>query len=70
LCAQRCPVGINTGELVKKLRARNADHVKTADWLANHFATTAARRALYPACGQRRAHALGAPRLARNYLPP
>ncbi|RZI80249.1 MAG: FAD-binding protein, partial [Pseudomonas sp.] len=33
LCAQRCPVGINTGELVKKLRGQAADHGKTADWL-------------------------------------
>ena len=39
LCAQRCPVGINTGDLVKKLRARDADRTKTADWLAGHFAT-------------------------------
>jgi D-lactate dehydrogenase len=28
LCAQRCPVGINTGELVKKLRGRHATHRK------------------------------------------
>lgn len=65
LCAQRCPVGINTGELVKKLRARNADHVKTADWLSNHFATTlqGARFTLHVANGARML--LGAPRLAR-----
>ncbi|MGO2286259.1 FAD-binding and (Fe-S)-binding domain-containing protein [Pseudomonas lundensis] len=65
LCAQRCPVGINTGELVKKLRARNADHVKTADWLGNHFATTlqGARFTLHVANGARMF--LGAPRLAR-----
>ena len=65
LCAQRCPVGINTGELVKKLRARNADHVKTADWLGNHFASTlqGARFTLHVANGARML--LGAPRLAR-----
>ena len=65
LCAQRCPVGINTGELVKKLRARNADHVKTADWLGNHFATTlqGARFTLHVANGARML--LGASRLAR-----
>lgn len=65
LCAQRCPVGINTGELVKKLRARNADHVKTTDWLGNHFATTlqGARFTLHVANGARML--LGAPRLAR-----
>jgi len=36
LCAQRCPVGINTGELVKKLRAQAASHVKTA-WSSTHW---------------------------------
>ena len=65
LCAQRCPVGINTGELVKKLRARNATHIKTADWLGNHFATTlqGARFTLHAANGARML--LGAPRLAK-----
>lgn len=65
LCAQRCPVGINTGELVKKLRARTATHLKTADWLGNHFATTlqGARFTLHVANGARML--LGAPRLAK-----
>ena len=65
LCAQRCPVGINTGELVKKLRARDANHLKTADWLGNHFATTlqGARFTLHVANGARMM--LGAPRLAK-----
>ncbi|ROQ45266.1 FAD-binding and (Fe-S)-binding domain-containing protein [Pseudomonas putida] len=65
LCAQRCPVGINTGELVKKLRAQAASHVKTADWLAEHFHTalSGARLTLRAANGARRL--LGAPRLAR-----
>ena len=65
LCAQRCPVGINTGELVKKLRARTAHSVKTADWLGNHFATTlqGARFTLHVANGARMI--LGAPRLAK-----
>ena len=65
LCAQRCPVGINTGELVKKLRARSAHHVKTADWLGNHFSTTlqGARFTLHVANGARMM--LGAPRLAK-----
>lgn len=65
LCAQRCPVGINTGELVKKLRARTATHIKTADWLGNHFATTlqGARFTLHAANGARML--LGAPRLAK-----
>ncbi len=38
LCAQRYPVGIDTGELVKKLRARTATHQGSANWLAEHFA--------------------------------
>ena len=65
LCAQRCPVGINTGELVKKLRARDASHLKTADWLGNHFTTTlqGARFTLHVANGARMM--LGAPRLAK-----
>ncbi|MFC3943530.1 FAD-binding oxidoreductase [Pseudomonas gingeri NCPPB 3146 = LMG 5327] len=65
LCAQRCPVGINTGELVKKLRGQQATHVKSADWLATHFATTlqGARFTLHVANGARML--LGAPRLAR-----
>ncbi|MCF6762231.1 FAD-binding and (Fe-S)-binding domain-containing protein [Pseudomonas fragi] len=65
LCAQRCPVGINTGELVKKLRAHSADSVKAADWLANHFTTAlqGARFTLHVANGARML--LGAPRLAK-----
>lgn len=65
LCAQRCPVGINTGELVKKLRAQAAHHVKTADWLADNFQTalSGARLTLRVANGARRL--LGAPRLGR-----
>ncbi len=39
LCAQRCPVGINTGDLVRKLRGREANKTGTANWLADHFAT-------------------------------
>ncbi|HKS13551.1 MAG TPA: FAD-binding and (Fe-S)-binding domain-containing protein [Pseudomonas sp.] len=65
LCAQRCPVGINTGELVKKLRSQHADHPKTADWLAEHFhgALRGARLTLLAANSARKL--LGAPRLAR-----
>lgn len=65
LCAQRCPVGINTGDLVKKLRSRDADRTKTAEWLANHFATAlqGARFTLHVANGARML--LGAPRLAK-----
>ncbi|MCU1720691.1 FAD-binding and (Fe-S)-binding domain-containing protein [Pseudomonas sp. 5P_5.1_Bac1] len=65
LCAQRCPVGINTGELVKKLRGEAAHHGKTADWLAENFHTalSGARLTLRVANGARRL--LGAPRLSR-----
>ncbi len=64
LCAQRCPVGINTGDLVKKLRSRDANRTKTAEWLADHFATAlqGARFTLHVANGARML--LGAPRLA------
>ncbi len=65
LCAQRCPVGINTGDLVKKLRSRDANRTKTADWLATHFATAlqGARFTLHVANGARML--LGAPRLTK-----
>jgi D-lactate dehydrogenase len=65
LCAQRCPVGINTGDLVRKLRARDAHHPGTANWLAGHFANALAgtRLTLMAANGVRQL--LGAPRLAK-----
>tara|TARA_R110001583_G_scaffold49336_2_gene154557 strand:- start:8835 stop:11696 length:2862 start_codon:yes stop_codon:yes gene_type:complete len=41
LCADRCPVGINTGDLVKKLRsAKYQQFTPIARWTANHFSTT------------------------------
>ncbi|MGF1750129.1 FAD-binding and (Fe-S)-binding domain-containing protein [Vibrio cionasavignyae] len=41
LCAERCPVGINTGELVKQLRtAHYKKYQPIAKWTAQHFATT------------------------------
>ena len=66
LCAQRCPVGINTGDLVRKLRAATADHRGAADWLAEHFAAAlkGTRLTLAAANGARRL--LGAPLLART----
>ncbi len=39
LCAQRCPVGINTGDLIRKLRSLDAEHTQIANWLTAHFAT-------------------------------
>ncbi|GLZ88097.1 ferredoxin [Metapseudomonas resinovorans] len=66
LCAQRCPVGINTGDLVRKLRAKSAHHAGSADWLAGHFATalSGARLTLRAANGARRV--LGAPLLEKT----
>lgn len=65
LCAQRCPVNINTGELVRKLRGQEARHGAAAEWLAEHFATTlrGARLTLRAADGARRL--LGTPLLSR-----
>lgn len=41
LCADRCPVGINTGDLVKKLRtAKYQKFTPIAQWTADHFDTT------------------------------
>ena len=43
LCATRCPVGINTGSFIKKLRGENVTprQAKAADWVANNFGTVA-----------------------------
>ncbi|WP_439333263.1 FAD-binding and (Fe-S)-binding domain-containing protein [Vibrio aquaticus] len=41
LCAARCPVGINTGDLVKQLRtAKYKKFTPIARWTADHFSTT------------------------------
>lgn len=66
LCAQRCPVGINTGDLVRKLRARDANHQRSADWLANNFrrAMQGTRVMLHVANGARLL--MGAPLLSRT----
>lgn len=49
LCAQACPVKIDTGKLIKNLRSENVKSSKmTALWVADHmgFITSAARGAL------------------------
>ena len=38
LCATACPVGINTGEFIKHLRAESIRDEKPAQWIADHFA--------------------------------
>ena len=41
LCSERCPVGINTGDLVKKLRtSKYKKFTPIARWTADHFTTT------------------------------
>ena len=41
LCADRCPVGINTGDLVKKLRtSKYKKFTPIARWTAEHFTAT------------------------------
>src|SRR4030095_3444510 len=37
LCATACPVGINTGDFVKRLRAESIKNEKHALWIAEHF---------------------------------
>ncbi|HEY9529431.1 MAG TPA: FAD-linked oxidase C-terminal domain-containing protein, partial [Anaerolineales bacterium] len=37
LCATACPVGINTGDFVKRLRAESIRNEKPALWIAEHF---------------------------------
>ncbi|WP_455232412.1 FAD-binding and (Fe-S)-binding domain-containing protein [Geopseudomonas aromaticivorans] len=64
LCAQRCPVGINTGDLVRKLRAQEAGHTGSATWLARHFATAMQGTRLTLAAADTARKLLGAPRLA------
>ncbi|MCY1287021.1 hypothetical protein D9M69_359240 [compost metagenome] len=59
-------MGINTGDLVRKLRAGQADHARTATWLADHFSTAlhGTRAALHVANGARML--LGAPLLSKT----
>lgn len=65
LCAQRCPVGINTGDLVRELRAAQAAHPQTARRLTRSFAQ-AARVARWALTGAELARkVLSAPRMYR-----
>ncbi|WP_088330146.1 FAD-binding and (Fe-S)-binding domain-containing protein [Lacimicrobium sp. SS2-24] len=41
LCAQRCPVGINTGDFIRRLRQQSAQKPWLAGQAAGHFAATA-----------------------------
>jgi D-lactate dehydrogenase len=40
LCATACPVGINTGDYIKRLRTESIKNEKFALWIANNFALT------------------------------
>src|SRR5688572_13621522 len=40
LCATACPVNINTGDYVKRLRSQAIKNEKSALWIANHFGLT------------------------------
>lgn len=65
LCTQHCPMGINTGDLIRKLRASKAKRQGVADKAADNFHTLlqGTRLVLQMASGSRRL--LGAPRLAK-----
>ena len=65
LCAQRCPVGINTGDLVRELRADKAHYDSRADWLASHFSTALKGTRLMLKAADTANRLLGAPRLQR-----
>ncbi|MCY1280392.1 glycolate oxidase, subunit GlcD [compost metagenome] len=64
LCAQRCPVGINTGDLVRKLRGVENTNAGPARWLAGHFSTALKGVRLTLAAADTARRLLGAPRLA------
>jgi len=40
LCATACPVNINTGDYIKRLRSQAIKNEKSALWIANNFALT------------------------------
>lgn len=66
LCAERCPVGINTGDLIKQLRReRYQKFTPIARWTADHFSTTTALVRAGLQANQWATKALGASRLER-----
>ncbi len=65
LCADRCPVGINTGELVKKLRAPKYEKFRPiAKWTADHFSATTTIARFGLKSGHVASNLLGAQRVA------
>ncbi|MBU2954915.1 FAD-binding and (Fe-S)-binding domain-containing protein [Marinobacter sp. F3R08] len=65
LCAQRCPVGINTGDLVRKLRSEKATGQSVANQLARHFAGALKATRFVLAGASTAERLLGAPLLTR-----
>lgn len=65
LCAQRCPVGINTGDLVRKLRSEKANGQSVANQLAKHFAGALKATRFVLASASMAERLLGAPLLTR-----
>ena len=65
LCAQRCPVGINTGDLVRKLRSEKASGQFVANQLARHFAGALKATRFVLAGASAAERLLGAPLLTR-----
>lgn len=63
LCGMRCPLEINTGDLIKKLRAENAKHGQMANWVDNHFATSLKGARFTFAAVAKAQHLLGTPML-------
>lgn len=66
LCADRCPVGINTGDLVKKLRtAKYEKFTPIAKWTADHFSTTTAIARSGLRANQLASQVIGAPTVGK-----
>ena len=65
LCAERCPVGINTGDLVRELRASQAAYPDRANWLARHFSAALKGVRFTLRAADLTHRLLGAPRLQR-----
>ncbi|MBF7144513.1 FAD-binding oxidoreductase [Pseudomonas sp. hsmgli-8] len=63
LCAERCPVGINTGDLIRQLRGATARHPRVATWAADHFTTALAGARMGLRLADNAQRLLGAPRV-------
>ncbi|MBE1274456.1 FAD-binding and (Fe-S)-binding domain-containing protein [Enterovibrio baiacu] len=60
LCAERCPVGINTGDLIKQIRTEKYQRYQPiARWTAKHFSTVTALTKISLKTNQVLQHTLG-----------